>query len=223
MDAFLHYMNSNDRVQSSVKIIEECLVKYNHDPDAFCISFNGGKDCTALLHLTLMVMKKNGLNFRLKSLHIFIPDTFSQLIDFVRESYNRYNLDAIELQGPDFKTALSKLKTSHPKMDAILLGTRKGDISYQLDYFQRTDQDWPDFMRVNPILDWSYRDVWDYLVKLEVPYCKLYDDGYTSIGSTKNTILNPRLKRLDDKGEAFYLPAFSLEDPSDERSGRISC
>lgn len=223
MDPFDAYSNENEHVRRSVQVVEECLSKYDNDPETFCISFNGGKDCTALLHLTLMVMKKKGLNFRLKSLHITIPDTFSQLVEFVHESCTRYNLDAIELKGPDFKTALAGLKLSLPKIDAILMGTRKSDISYKIGYFQRTDPDWPDFMRVNPILDWSYRDVWDYLVKLEVPYCRLYDDGYTSIGSTKNTVLNPRLKRLDDSGQPFYLPAFSLEDPSDERSGRISC
>lgn len=223
MDEFEVYLEGNKHVQSSVKVIEECFVKYNQDPEMFCISFNGGKDCTALLHLTLMAMNKNQLNFRLKSLHIKIPDTFSQLDEFVQESYNRYNLDAMEFEGPDFKTALSKLKTSQPNMDAIFMGTRRSDISYHIDYFQRTDNDWPDFMRVNPILDWSYRDVWDYLVTLKVPYCKLYDDGYTSLGSSKDTSLNPRLKRSDESGQTFYLPAFSLEDPSDERSGRISC
>lgn len=223
MDTFNLYVERNKHVQSSVEIIENCFKKYDYDSETFCLSFNGGKDCTALLHLTSMVMKKNGLNFRLKSLHITIPDTFSQLVEFVRNSYDRYNLEAMEFEGPDFKTALAKLKSSQPKMDAILMGTRRSDISYQLDYFERTDHDWPDYMRVNPILDWSYRDVWDYLGTLQVPYCKLYDDGYTSIGSTKNTKLNPQLRRLDDKGQAFYLPAFSLEDPSDERSGRISC
>lgn len=217
------YLDSNEHVQKSVRVIEECFKKYNYDSDTFCISFNGGKDCTALLHLTLMVMKKNHLNFRLKSLHISIPDTFSQLIEFVHESYTRYNLDAIEMKGPEFKTALASLKSSQPRMDAILMGTRKSDISYEIGYFQRTDPDWPDFMRVNPILDWSYRDVWDYLVKLEIPYCRLYDDGYTSLGSSKDTVHNPCLMRLDDSGKPFYLPAFSLEDPSDERSGRISC
>lgn len=223
MSMFEKYIEKNHHVQSSVKVIEDCFSRYDHDPEKFCISFNGGKDCTVLLHLTHMVIQRNRLNFRLKSLHITIPDTFGQLVEFVNESYRRYNLDAIEIEGPDFKTALQGLKNSHPKMDAILMGTRRSDISYQLGHFERTDEDWPQFMRVNPILDWSYRHVWDYLVKLQVPYCKLYDHGYTSIGSTKNTQLNPRLKRLDQNGHTFYLPAFSLEDPSDERFGRISC
>lgn len=40
-----------------------------------------------------------------------------------------------------------------------------------------------DSILVSPIIDWSERDVWEFLNKVvEVPHCELYDKGYNRIG-----------------------------------------
>lgn len=35
---------------------------------------------------------------------------------------------------------------------------------------------------VNPIIDWSNEDVWEFIREYNVPYCSLYDDGYKRLG-----------------------------------------
>jgi len=35
---------------------------------------------------------------------------------------------------------------------------------------------------VNPIIDWSDDDVWEFIHKYDVPYCELYDQGRTRLG-----------------------------------------
>jgi phosphoadenosine phosphosulfate reductase len=35
---------------------------------------------------------------------------------------------------------------------------------------------------VNPIVDWTDRDVWDFLNENNIPHCSLYDEGYTRLG-----------------------------------------
>lgn len=35
---------------------------------------------------------------------------------------------------------------------------------------------------VNPIIDWTEEDVWEFIHKQKLPYCKLYDKGFKRIG-----------------------------------------
>ena len=35
---------------------------------------------------------------------------------------------------------------------------------------------------INPIVDWTDEDVWEYIHQQNLPYCELYDQGYTRIG-----------------------------------------
>lgn len=84
--------------------------------------------------------------------------------------------------------------------------------------FAPTDPGWPPLMRINPILDWSYTDVWTFIRLLGVPYCSLYDKGYTSIGLVHDTEPNAKLRNED----GTYRPAWTLVDDAEERSGRAS-
>lgn len=83
---------------------------------------------------------------------------------------------------------------------------------------QATDNGWPEIMRVSPLLDWEFAHVWDYLLSFKVPYCCLYDEGYTSLGNVDNTLKNPQL--LNEDTGAYY-PAYRLLKSTKERSGRM--
>jgi phosphoadenosine phosphosulfate reductase len=42
--------------------------------------------------------------------------------------------------------------------------------------------------KICPLADWTERDVWNYIFENDVPYNKLHDQGYSSIGCTNCTV-----------------------------------
>jgi len=145
-------------------------------------------------------------------------DDFEELDAFVRDTDERYGLGITYLTDSDFKRGLDTF-ISDTGTQAILLGTRRGDPNARdQEFFCPSSDGWPPFMRVNPILDWSYHDVWTFLRAAKLPYCRLYDQGYTSLGSRQTTQPNRALLRED----GTYAPAYLLPDGRLERASRIT-
>ncbi|KAL7539266.1 hypothetical protein ACHAXR_009133 [Thalassiosira sp. AJA248-18] len=110
------------------------------------------------------------------------------------------------------------LPPPHPL--AFVLGTRKDDPNAgSQGIYAPSSHYMPPFLRVNPILDWTYGHVWHFLRFFELPYCSLYDDGYTSLGTVKNTLPCPALRKDGENEE--YWPAYMLREWGLERAGRI--
>lgn len=61
-----------------------------------------------------------------------------------------------------------------------------------------------------------------FIKHLGIPYCELYDMGYTSLGGTTDTHPNPALKLsgAGDTKEIRYRPAYELVEDEEERLGR---
>ncbi|BEI90161.1 uncharacterized protein CcaverHIS019_0302310 [Cutaneotrichosporon cavernicola] len=152
----------------------------------------------------------------IRSVYFTAPNPFPALETFVIDSATRYGLDLWRFGG-GMKSALSEYLGCGGGKDvrAILLGTRQGDPNGNVAVLAATDPSWPQVLRVHPVLDWTYTEVWQFLRELGVPWCSLYDEGFTSLGSTHNTAPNPLLKT-----DAGYEPAWKLQDPSQERAGR---
>jgi len=156
----------------------------------------------------------------LLTIYFELPDSFDEVTQFVREITKLYSLRLVVLG--EFKSGLFQLQKVHPEVKAIFLGTRRNDPhGDKLSSFQHTSPGWPEFMRINPILDWRYHSVWAFIRHYKLPYCSLYDRGYTSIGQRHNTVPNPALllDALPD-GTHRFRPAFDLEDETTERAGR---
>lgn len=225
MSKLWKFAQCNKHVQESIEVIEKSFRRY--PIEHACISFNGGKDCTAVLHLIHCVANKMTLNNNDEKLTAFyaqLPNHFDEESKFVDEVVSQYNLKLLRYSSKSLKESLFQLQSSAPHIEAIFSGTRNDDLKpgSKIDTFTPTDNDWPKFMRINPILNWSYTQVWDFIRELNIPYCDLYNQGYSSLGTKTDTRKNSSLLRFNENGEPYYLPAWSLTKLHEERSSRSS-
>jgi len=203
------------KIDHSLDVIRKALADYG--VEGVALSFNGGKDCCVLLHLLYLIISKHRPFSQLKILYFTHPNSFPEVDNFVHKCVQIYNANITFVTTPLIPALTEQVKCG---IKAVFMGTRSTDPRCStLKEFAPSDthRGWPAFMRVNPIISWTYEDVWKFLKALNVPYCELYDKGYTSIGSTVDTIPNPALKT-----GAGFDPAYKLLDGTKERAGRLS-
>ncbi|KAI1463085.1 adenine nucleotide alpha hydrolases-like protein [Daldinia caldariorum] len=253
VDNFLDTPTEDD-VLNSVKnqvivargVIEEALRRYRIEE--LSLSYNGGKDCLVLLILILAslpssISLRTSLSqssttaqaessypsppfpHRLQALYIRPPLPFAEVDEFVTATSAVYHLDLTTSNQP-MKPALTEYLFERPKIKAVFVGTRRTDPhGASLTFFDETDADWPRFMRIHPVIDWHYREVWGFIRALDIPYCPLYDMGYTSLGGIDDTHPNPALREAG-KGSSSkadgqqFRPAYELTEDREERLGR---
>lgn len=196
-----------------------------------------------------------------KTIYFEHEDEFPEVLDLLHETVVEYDLAVLAFEkGIKYPDGLRSIvetnfvgttKTNaavrtgsgtdmrRPFPIAFVLGTRAGDPNAGGQAgFAPSSSFMPPFMRVNPILtpEWNYSHVWKFLRRFDLKYCKLYDEGYTSLGTVKDTVPCPALKKDDldlsweeDTGNSLhedecngeYWPAYMLKDWDQERAGRI--
>jgi len=231
------------KVERALWACESAWHDYGVDGCAF--SFNGGKDCTVLAHIlaaSLRRLQKKQGTFDLvpiRTLYVACDDPFPEVEAFIGYAATRYHMQLRTEHGPMRQALDSYMKSTDGKgVHAMFIGVRHDDPHGSKARVRvPCDPTWPQIMRVHPILEWDYRDVWAFLrcpllrsreehvpacvagQEAGVPYCVLYDQGYTSLGDRYHTTPNPQ---LHDMSKNRFQPAYFLQDGSKERCGRLS-
>lgn len=206
----------NKKIEESFKIINDAYVKYQQD---ICICFNGGKDSIVLLDLVekYHTETKEGKQYSMRSFFLQSNDEFPEMKKYINDVKDYWNHEFETIETSSLKEGLSKIINKY-SMKAIFLGVRKSDPEGKNSHvFEPTSNGYPKAMRVLPILHWDYKDIWQYIDKLKIPVCELYNKGYTSIGSPSKTRPNPQLYDLVTKK---YKHARELRNGNLERIGR---
>ncbi|CAM9849739.1 unnamed protein product [Phaeothamnion confervicola] len=208
-------------VQQSMDTIRRALDTFS--PSGLAISFNGGKDACVVLFLLMVVLAERGeLTALIGGGHqksaievvYFEKQEFSAIMEFLETIKEKYGI-TLRRYHSSYKEGMQDLVSHGVK--AVLMGQRYGDPWMEgMEDFAPSTPGWPPFTRVNPILRWKFGHVWKFLKGCGLPYCKLYDEGYTSLGEAHDTEPNPALRRFDGS----YRAAWQLVDEDLERAYR---
>lgn len=172
--------------------------------------------------------KRQGYSYKINpdyvKIIIFINnDIFNEEIEYLISILKHENLPYLIIFS-SFKDGLF-YSTQQENIRNIVMGIRIDDqnqrknqgnegLSYENQQFiSKSDGGYPDFIRIYPIFEFDYYEIWGLILLVDYPYPLLYDIGYSSIGRRSLTDKNSQLKHEDDE----YLPAFCLEDVESER------
>jgi phosphoadenosine phosphosulfate reductase len=112
-----------------------------------------------------------------------------------REAQERLHGAALWETDPDRCCEIRKvtpMRTALANFDAYLTGIRRDQSSTRGDApVVQWDAKFG-LLKINPLVSWTERDVWSYIMAHELPYNPLHDRGYPSIGCTNCTrAVNP--------------------------------
>jgi phosphoadenosine phosphosulfate reductase len=107
----------------------------------------------------------------------------------LEEQAERYG-DELWNSDPDLCCGLRKvepMRRALSSVDCWVAGVRRGDSSTRASAPKFGWDKKFNLWKLNPLADWSERDVWNYIREHHLPYNPLHDHGYPSIGCTHCT------------------------------------
>ncbi len=183
------------RVNESLEVIKQCITK-----GKCMVAFSGGKDSTAMLHLALQLDPE---------IDVFNWDQGSQLMP--RDIQTEINANAkligaknyiVETwkgsEAKDMRTNPEKWRSAHLFHYLILNKVRRErGWNYQFIGLRKDESckrsitvNKPRAGEVYPISEWSYLDVWGYIISHNLPYPKAYDLYAPLLGWDKARFVN---------------------------------
>ena len=154
------------------------------------------KEETVLLDMLFAIEPKARV-FALDTHHLF-PETY----ELWREVEQRYDTkvevfagppveDGLWESNPDLYLAVAKiapLNEALGELDCWITGVRRDQSPTRANAPKLAWDAAHELWKANPICDWLDEDVWLYIHDNDLPYNKLHDQGYASIGDTHSTL-----------------------------------
>lgn len=162
--------------QAQGMVLIDMLMKINNEARIFTI------DTGRLNQETYDVLDEVRVKYN-KKIEVLFPD-FSEVEKMVTEK-------GINLfyKGVENRVLCCQIRKTNPlnkylkTLDGWITAIRRDQIESRATAKKfEIDTIHDGILKVNPIVDWTEEMVWDYIKSYNVPYNKLYDKGYQSIG-----------------------------------------
>ncbi|MBV9604831.1 MAG: phosphoadenylyl-sulfate reductase [Solirubrobacterales bacterium] len=127
---------------------------------------------------------------------VFMIDTgvlFAETLETWKRFEERFgvNIEVIDARSPDEPWTMERccgaakidaLEQALDDVDAWVTGIRREQAPTRAAAAKLERDDRRGIWKVNPLADWSEKDLWRYIFAHELPYHPLHDQGYGSIG-----------------------------------------
>jgi phosphoadenosine phosphosulfate reductase len=187
-------------------VIIDMLMKINKDARIFTL------DTGRLNQETYDVMDAIREKYNIK-IEVYFPDQKE-----VEEMVRNYGMNLF-YKSVEFRKLCCEIRKVKPlnralsNLDAWITGLRREQTDTRTNV-KKVEIDYAhnNIIKINPLADWTWDMVWDYIKKNNIPYNKLHDKGYPSIGCEPCT-------RAVKPGEPFRAGRWWWEDNAHKECG----
>lgn len=167
---------------------------------------------TGRLHpQTYSVMDATNLKYGVK-VNVFFPDTEGVEKLYQSQGINGFYESIENRKACCFTRKIEPLQRALSELDVWITGLRASQsvTRENLNFIEYDEVN--KVIKVNPLLEWSEEEVWDFVKKHKVPYNKLHDEGFPSIGCAPCT-------RAVNEGEDVRSGRWWWENPENKECG----
>ena len=157
------------------QVLTDIMMKINNNTNIFTL------DTGRLFPETYSLLDKTNRRYGVK-IRVYFPD-FRKLEEVV--STDGINLFYESIENRKLCCRLRKLEPlsrAFTGLEAWICGLRREQSVTRQDMKLVEWDETNNLLKINPLIDWTEKQVWDYIREHQVPYNSLHDVGFPSIG-----------------------------------------